>query len=60
MNWDMESNYICPTVNNNYVHLTDCVLQTNPSTTIIQNPQTTKLSKRLFTIISIKNHFFVY
>ncbi len=45
MNWDMESNYICPTVNNNYVHLTDCVLQTNPSTTIIQNPQTTKLSK---------------
>jgi hypothetical protein len=44
MNWDMESNYICPTVNNNYVHLTDCVLQTNPSTTIIQNPQTTKLN----------------
>jgi hypothetical protein len=43
MNWDMESNYICPTVNNNYPHLTDCGLQTNPSTTTIQNPQT-KLS----------------
>jgi len=46
MNWDMESNYICPSVNNNnYVHLTECDLQTNPSTTIIQNPQTNKLSK---------------
>jgi hypothetical protein len=41
MNWDMESNYMCPSV----VHLTECVLQTNPSTTMIQNPQTTKLSK---------------
>ncbi|CAF3760547.1 unnamed protein product [Adineta steineri] len=52
MNWDMETNYICPTVvhhssnnnNNNYVHLTECVLQPNSSTTIIQTPQTTKLN----------------
>jgi hypothetical protein len=56
MNWDMESNFICPTVvhhptnnnNNNYVQLTECVLQTNPSTTIIQTPQTTKLSRKKF------------
>jgi hypothetical protein len=47
MNWDMESNYLCPSVNNNYVHLTECVLQPNSSTTIIQNPQTTKLSKEI-------------
>ncbi|CAF4790790.1 unnamed protein product, partial [Rotaria sp. Silwood1] len=49
MNWDMESNYICPSVvhhssNNNYIHLSECILQTNPSTTIIQNPQTIKLN----------------
>lgn len=44
MNWDMESNYICPTVNNNYVHLTDCVLPENSTTTLIQNPSTSKLS----------------
>ncbi|CAM4746966.1 unnamed protein product [Rotaria magnacalcarata] len=49
MNWDMEANYICPpgvhhTSNNNYIHLTDCTLQTNPSTTVIQNTQTTKLN----------------
>jgi len=58
MNWDMEPNFICPTVvhhpsnnnnnNNNYGHLTECVLQTNPSTTIIQTPQTTKLSRKNF------------
>ena len=52
MNWDMESNYMCPSV----VHLTECVLQTNPATTMIQNPQTTKLSKGKFNknFISIK------
>ncbi|CAF3360538.1 unnamed protein product [Rotaria socialis] len=49
MNWDMEANYICPpgvhhTSNNNYIHLTDCTLQTNPSATVIQNTQTTKLN----------------
>ncbi|CAF3289336.1 unnamed protein product [Rotaria sp. Silwood2] len=49
MNWDMEANYICPSVvhhssNNNYIHLTECVLQTNPSTTVIQNTQTMKLN----------------
>ncbi|CAF3589571.1 unnamed protein product [Rotaria sordida] len=49
MNWDMETNYICPSVvhhssNNNYIHLTECVLQTNPSTTVIQNTQTMKLN----------------
>ncbi|CAF0833067.1 unnamed protein product [Adineta ricciae] len=53
MNWDMETNYICPTVvhhssnnsnNNNYVNLTECVLQTSPTTTMMQTPQTTKLN----------------
>lgn len=49
MNWDMEPNYICPPVahhnsNNNYIHLTECVLQPNSSTTVIQTAQTIKLS----------------
>ncbi|CAF1687522.1 unnamed protein product, partial [Adineta ricciae] len=53
MNWDMKTNYICPTVvhhstnnsnNNNYVNLTECVLQTSPATTIMETPQTTKLN----------------
>lgn len=55
MNWDMETNYICPTVvhhssnnsnNNNYVNLTECVLQTSPTTTIMETPQTTRLSTK--------------
>lgn len=61
MNWDMESNYLCPTVNNNYVHLTDCVLPDNSSSSsstmtttttttmaMIPNPSTTKLSEKHF------------
>ena len=57
MNWDMESNYICPTVNNNYVHLTDCVLPDNASSSstttnmipaMAANPSTTKLSEEYF------------
>jgi hypothetical protein len=51
MNWDMGSNYICPSVNNNYVHLNECVLQTNPSTTILPIAQTMKLSKKESNII---------
>ena len=55
MNWDMETNYMCPTVvhhssnnsnNNNYVNLTECVLQTSPTTTMMQTPQTIKLSTK--------------
>lgn len=62
----METNYMCPTVvqhssnnNNSYVHLNDCDLQTNPSTTIIQTPQTTKLSRKTFFFKRLTFYFFV-
>ena len=51
MSWDIESNYIRPSdvhrsSNNNYIHLTECDLQTNPSTTAIRTPQPTTSSRK--------------
>jgi hypothetical protein len=50
MNWQMEANYICPSV----VHLAECVLQTSSPTTLIQHPQTTKLSMK-----NVEKSFFI-
>jgi len=50
MNWEVEANYVCPTIvhhppNNKYVQLAEHVLQTTPPSTILQYPHPITITK---------------